>query len=195
MAQPTMAAVPGLKETYVQLKTRMDKAVEDFRKALVGTRTGRASVHMLDSVVVEAYGAQMPLNQVATVHAPEPQLITVQPYDPSQLGAIEKAIRSGELGLNPMNDGKMIRVPIPALTEERRKEMVKHLHKVLEDHRTAVRNIRRDGNDAIKKALKDKKISEDEEKRAMDEIQKLTDGEIKKMEEMGKAKEKEVMEI
>ena len=195
MAQPTMAAVPGLKETYVQLKTRMDKAVEDFRKALVGTRTGRASVHMLDSVVVEAYGAQMPLNQVATVHAPEAQLITVQPYDPSQLGAIEKAIRSGELGLNPMNDGKMIRVPIPALTEERRKDMVKHLHKVLEDHRTAVRNVRRDGNDAIKKAMKDKKISEDEEKRAMDEIQKLTDGEIKKMEEMCKAKEKEVMEI
>ncbi len=195
MAQPTMAAVPGLKETYIQLKTRMDKAVEDFRKALVGTRTGRASVHMLDSVIVEAYGSQMPLNQVATVHAPEAQLITVQPFDPSQLGAIEKAIRSGELGLNPMNDGKMIRVPIPALTEERRKEMVKHLHKVLEDHRTAVRNVRRDGNDAIKKAMKDKKISEDEEKRAMDEIQKLTDGEIKKMEEMCKAKEKEVMEI
>ena len=195
MAQPTMAAVPGLKETYIQLKTRMDKAVEDFRKALVGTRTGRASVHMLDSVIVEAYGAQMPLNQVATVHAPEPQLITVQPYDPSQLGAIEKAIRSGDLGLNPMNDGKIIRVPIPALTEERRKEMVKHLHKVLEDHRTAVRNIRRDGNDAIKKALKDKKITEDEEKRSMDEIQKLTDDEIKKMEEMCKAKEKEVMEI
>jgi ribosome recycling factor len=195
MAQPTMAAVPGLKETYIQLKTRMDKAVEDFRKALVGTRTGRASVHMLDSVIVEAYGAQMPLNQVATVHAPEPQLITVQPYDPSQLGAIEKAIRSGELGLNPMNDGKIIRVPIPALTEERRKEMVKHLHKVLEDHRTAVRNIRRDGNDAIKKALKDKKITEDEEKRSMDEIQKLTDDEIKKMEEMCRAKEKEVMEI
>jgi ribosome recycling factor len=195
MAQPTMAAVPGLKETYIQLKTRMDKAVEDFRKALVGTRTGRASVHMLDSVIVEAYGAQMPLNQVSTVHAPEPQLITVQPYDPSQLAAIEKAIRSGELGLNPMNDGKIIRVPIPALTEERRKEMVKHLHKVLEDHRTAVRNIRRDGNDAIKKAMKDKKISEDEEKRSMDEIQKLTDDEIKKMEEMCKAKEKEVMEI
>src|ERR1700690_494387 len=195
MAQPTMAAVPGLKETYVQLKTRMDKAVDDFRKALVGTRTGRASVHMLDGVLVEAYGSQMPLNQVATVHAPEPQLITVQPYDPSQLAAIEKAIRGGELGLNPMNDGKMIRVPIPALTEERRKEMVKHLNKVLEDHRTAVRNIRRDGNDAIKKAMKDKKISEDEENRSMNEIKKLTDGEIKKMEEMCKAKEKEEMEI
>ena len=195
MAQPTMAAVAGLKETYVQLKTRMDKAVDDFRKALIGTRTGRASVHMLDSVSVDAYGAQMPLNQVATVHTPEPQLITVQPFDPSQLGAIEKSIRQAELGLNPMNDGKIIRVPIPPLTEERRKEMVKHLHKVLEDHRTAVRNIRRDGNDAIKKALKDKKITEDEEKRSMDEIQKLTDGEIKKIEDMCKAKEKEVMEI
>jgi ribosome recycling factor len=195
MAQPTMAAVPGLKETYTQLKSRMDKAVDDFRKALVATRTGRASVHMLDSVTVEAYGAQMPLNQVATVHTPEPQLITVQPFDPSQLGAIEKSIRGAELGLNPMNDGKIIRVPIPPLTEERRREMVKHLHKVLEDHRTAVRNIRRDGNDAIKKALRDKKITEDEEKRSMDEIQKLTDGEIKKMEDMCKAKEKEVMEI
>jgi ribosome recycling factor len=195
MAQPTMAAVPGLKDTYTQLKSRMDKAVDDFRKALVGTRTGRASVHMLDSVTVEAYGAQMPLNQVATVHTPEPQLITVQPFDPSQLGAIEKSIRGAELGLNPMNDGKIIRVPIPPLTEERRREMVKHLHKVLEDHRTAVRNIRRDGNDAIKKALRDKKITEDEEKRSMDEIQKLTDGEIKKMEDMCKAKEKEVMEI
>jgi ribosome recycling factor len=195
MAQPTMAAVPGLKDTYVQLKTRMDKAVDDFRKALVATRTGRASIHMLDGVTAEAYGSQMPLNQVATVHAPEPQLITVQPFDPTQLSAIEKAIRAAELGLNPMNDGKIIRVPVPPLTEERRKEMVKHLHKVLEDHRTAVRNIRRDGNDATKKALKDKKITEDEEKRATSEIQKLTDDEIKKMEGMCKAKEKEVMEI
>ncbi len=195
MAQPTMAAVPGLKDTYVQLKIRMDKAVEDFRKALVGTRTGRASVHMLDGVMVEAYGSQMALNQVATVHSPEPQLITVQPYDPSQLGAIEKAIRTAELGFNPMNDGKIIRVPIPPLTEERRREMVKHLHKVLEEHRTAIRNIRRDGNEAIKKALKDKKITEDEAKRSTDEIQKLTDAEIKKMEEMCTAKEKEVLEI
>ena len=195
MAQPTMASLPGLRETYGQLKSRMDKAIDDFRKALVGTRTGRASVHMLDSVLVEAYGSQMPLNQVATVHTPEPQLITVQPYDPSQLSAIEKSIRAAELGLNPMNDGKIIRVPIPPLTEERRKDMVKHLHKVLEDHRTAVRNIRRDGNDAIKKALKDKKITEDEEKRATQEIQKLTDDEIKKMEEMSKTKEKEVLEI
>jgi ribosome recycling factor len=195
MAQPTMAAVPALKDTYTQLKARMDKAVDDFRKALVGTRTGRASVHMLDGVTVEAYGSQMALNQVATVHSPEPQLITVQPYDPSQLTAIEKAIRTAELGFNPMNDGKIIRVPIPPLTEERRKDMVKHLHKVLEDHRTAVRNIRRDGNEAIKKALKDKNITEDESKRSTDEIQKLTDTEIKKMEEMCAAKEKEVMEI
>jgi len=195
MAQPTMAAVAGLKETYIQLKTRMDKAVDDFRKALIGTRTGRASVHMLDSVSVDAYGAQMPLNQVATVHTPEPQLITVQPFDASQLGVIEKAIRGADLGLNPMNDGKLVRVPVPALTEERRKEMVKHLHRILEEHRTAVRNIRRDGNDAIKKTLKDKKIAEDDEKRALDEIQKLTDDEIKKMEEMSKAKEKEVLEF
>ncbi len=121
MAQATMAAIPALKDTYVQLKMRMDKAVDDFRKALVATRTGRASVNMLDSVTVEAYGSQMPLNQVATVHAPEAQLITVQPFDPSQLSAIEKSIRAAELGLNPMNDGKIIRVPIPALTEERRK--------------------------------------------------------------------------
>ncbi len=150
---------------------------------------------MLDGVTVDCYGQMMPLNQVATVHAPEPQMITVQPFDPSQVGPIEKAIRSAELGLNPMNDGKLIRVPVPALTQERRQEMVKHLHKMLEEHRTAVRNIRRDGNDAIKKAMKDKKITEDDEKRSLDEIQKLTDDEIKKMEEMSKAKEKEVLEL
>ena len=169
MAQATMAAVPGLKETYVQLKTRMEKAVEDFRKEMAATRTGRASVHMLDSVSVDYYGSQMPLNQIATVHAPEPQMITVQPFDPVVARRIEKAIRTADLGLNPMNDGKLIRVPVPPLTEERRNDMVKHLHKVLEEHRTAMRNIRRDGNDAIKKAMKDKKITEDEEKRALDE--------------------------
>ena len=195
MAQATMAAIPGLKETYLQLKTRMDKAVDDFRKAMAATRTGRASVHMLDSVTVDYYDSQVPINQVAQVHASEAQLITVQPFDPTALPAIEKAIRTAELGLNPMNDGKIIRVPVPPLTEERRKDMVKHLNKVLEEHRTAVRNIRRDGNDAIKKAMKDKKITEDDEKRAMDEIQKLTDEEIRKMEEMNKGKEKEVMEI
>ena len=195
MAQAGMASNPGLKDTYVQLKTRMDKAVEDFRKAMAATRTGRASVHMLDSVSVDYYGSQMPLNQIAQVHAPEPQLITVQPFDPSSLPSIEKSIRTADLGLNPMNDGKIIRVPVPPLTEERRRDMVKHLHKILEDHRTAIRNVRRDGNDAIKKALKDKKVTEDEEKRFLDEIQKLTDDEIKKMEDMSKAKEKEVMEI
>jgi ribosome recycling factor len=190
-----MADSAPLKDIRLQLKMRMDKAVEDFRKAMAGVRTGRANVHMLDNVSVDYYGSQMPLNQVAQVHAPEPQMITVQPFDPSQLGAIEKAIRSGDMGLNPMNDGKLIRVPIPPLTQERRQDMVKHLHRVLEEHRTAVRNIRRDGNDAIKKALKDRKITEDEEKRSLDEIQKLTDGEIKKMEEMSKGKEKEVLEL
>ncbi|MGA9352144.1 MAG: ribosome recycling factor [Terriglobales bacterium] len=195
MALASMAGNPALKETYVQLKTRMDKAVEDFRREMAATRTGRANVHMLDTISVDYYGSQMPLNQIATIHAPEPQMITVQPFDPSVLANIEKAIRGGDLGLNPMNDGKLIRVPIPALTEERRKEMVKHLHKILEEHRTAVRNIRRDGNDAIKKASKDKKINEDDEKRALEEIQKLTDEEIKKMEEMSKTKEKEVLEF
>ena len=195
MAQVSMAAIPALKDSFAQLKTRMDKAVEDFRKEMTATRTGRASVHMLDGVMVDAYGSQMPLNQLANVSAPEPQLITVQPWDVSQIGAIEKAIRGGDLGLNPMNDGKLVRVPVPALTEERRKEMVKHLNKVLEEHRTAVRNIRRDGNDAIKKAMKDKKITEDEERGAMENLQKLTDDEIKKMEEMAKGKEKEVMSL
>jgi ribosome recycling factor len=195
MAQVSMAAIPALKDSFAQLKTRMDKAVEDFRKEMTATRTGRASVHMLDGVMVDAYGSQMPLNQLANVSAPEPQLITVQPWDVSQIGVIEKAIRGGDLGLNPMNDGKLVRVPVPALTEERRKEMVKHLNKVLEEHRTAVRNIRRDGNDAIKKAMKDKKITEDEERGAMENLQKLTDDEIKKMEEMAKGKEKEVMSV
>lgn len=195
MAQPSMATNPALKETFGQLHNRMGKAVEDFRKELAAIRTGRASVHMLDSVHVDYYGTAMPLSQIAQVHAPEAQLITVQPFDPSTLGTIEKAIRSADLGLNPMNDGKLIRVPVPPLTEERRRDLVKHLHKVLEDHRTAVRNIRRDGNDLIKKTLKDKKITEDDERRSYDEIQKLTDGEIKKMEDMSKAKEKEILEI
>ena len=195
MAQVTMAAIPALKDSFVQLKTRMDKAVEDFRKEMAATRTGRASVHMLDGVTVDAYESQMPLNQLANVSAPEPQLITVQSWDVSLIGAIEKAIRSADLGLNPMNDGKLIRVPVPALTEDRRKEMVKHLHKVLEEQRTAVRNIRRDGNDLIKKAMKDKKITEDEERGALEQMQKLTDDEIKKMEELSQGKEKQVMSI
>ena len=195
MAQSVIASIPALRETYQQLKSRMDKAVEDFRANLAAARTGRASVNMVDTIKVPAYGSEMPLNQVSQVHAPEAQLLTVQPYDPSIMADIEKAIRSAGLGLNPQNDGKMIRIPIPPLTEERRKDMVKHLHKILEDHRTAVRNIRRDGNDSIKKAMKDKKISEDEEKKALDEVQKLTDDEIKKMEEMSKSKEKELMTV
>ena len=195
MAQSVMAGLPALKDAYTSLKTRMDKAVADFRSALASTRTGRASVHMLDGVKVNYYGSEMPLNQIAQVHAAEAQLLTVQPFDPSSIAEIEKALRTSELGFNPQNDGKIIRIPIPPLTEERRKEMVKHLHKVLEDHRTAVRNIRRDGNDPIKKATKDKKISEDDEKRSLEEIQKLTDEEIKKMEEMCKNKEKEVLQI
>jgi ribosome recycling factor len=195
MAPSVIATIPALKETYTQLKTRMDKAVEDFRTNLAAARTGRASVHMLDMIKVPYYGSEMPLNQVANVHAPEPQLLTVQPFDPSIMGEIDKAIRSSGQGLNPQNDGKLIRIPVPPLTEERRKDMVKQLHKILEDHRTAVRNIRRDGNDAIKKTMKDKKISEDEERKALDEIQKLTDDEIKKMEEMSKTKEKELMTV
>jgi ribosome recycling factor len=190
-----MAGIPALKDSYGQLKSRMEKAVEDFRKEMGATRTGRANVHMLDTVKVEYYGSPMPLNQIATVHAADAQLITIQPFDPTIMHEIEKAIQTADLGMNPQNDGKMIRIPIPPLTEERRKEMVKHLHKVLEEHHTAVRNIRRDGNDAIKKAMKDKKISEDDERRALEEIQKLTDDEIKKMEEMSKGKEKEVMQI
>src|ERR1700740_885733 len=154
MAQATMAAIAGLKETYIQLKTRMDKAVEDFRKAMAGVRTGRANVHMLDNVSVDYYGSQMPQKQVAQVHAPEAQWIPVQPFDPSQLGAIEKAIRAGDMGLNPMNDGKLIRVPVPPLTEERRKELVKKLHHIAEDHRVAMRNIRRDANENVKKLAK-----------------------------------------
>ena len=195
MAPSVMATIPALKETFVQLKTRMEKAVDDFRGSLASTRTGRASVHMLDGVKVEYYGSEMPLNQLAQIHAADAQLITVQPYDTSALAAIEKTLRSPDLGFNPQNDGKIIRIPVPPLTEDRRKEMVKHLHKVLEDHRTAVRNIRRDGNDSIKKAMKDKKISEDDERKSLDEIQKLTDDEINKMEEMCKNKEKEVMSI
>src|SRR5260370_14909526 len=187
--------VPGIREVFEKVKTRMGKAVEDFRTNLAAARTGRASVHMLDTVRVPYYGSEMPLNQLSQVHAADAQLLTVQPFDPGILGEIDKAIRSAGLGLNPQNAAKIIRIPVPPLTEDRRKEMVKHLHKILEDHRTHVRNVRRDGNEAIKKAMKDKKISEDEEKRALDEAQKLTDAEIKKIEEMALAKEKELMTV
>ena len=195
MAVSVMAGIPALKETQQQLKTRMDKAVEDFRATLASTRTGRASVHMLDQVKVPYYGSDMPLNQVAQVTAPEANMILVQPWDPSILADIEKALRTSDQGFNPQNDGKIVRIPIPAMTEERRKEVVKYLNKTLEDHRTAARNIRRDGNELIKKAAKDKKISEDEEKRSLEEIQKLTDEEIRRMEEMCRNKERDVLQI
>jgi ribosome recycling factor len=195
MPPAVMAGIPALKETYQQLKTRMDSAVEAFRTSLAAARTGRASVHMLDTIRVDYYGSPMPLNQVAQVNAPEPHMITVQPFDASIIGDIDKALRTSDQGFNPQNDGKILRIPIPPLTEERRKEMVKHLNKVLEEHRTAIRNVRRDGNELIKKAMKDKKISEDEERRSLEEIQKLTDDEIKKMEDLFKQKEKEVMSV
>lgn len=195
MAVSFMAGHPALKQSYSDMKGRMEKAVEDFRNNLASTRTGRASVHMVDTIKVPYYGSEMPLNQIAQIHAADAQMITVQPFDPSAMADIEKALRSSEQGFNPQNDGKIIRIPVPPLTEERRKEMVKHLHKVLEDHRTAVRNIRRDGNDSVKKAMKDKAISEDDEKKSLEEIQKLTDEEIKKMEEMCKNKEKEVLQV
>ncbi len=189
------ASVPALRELFQNLTSRMEKAVGDFRAALASVRTGRASIHLLDGVRVEYYGTEMPLNQVATVHAPDPQLITIQPYDASTLGAIEKAIRTADLGLNPANDGKLIRLPVPPLNEERRKELVKHLHKILEDHRTAIRNIRRDGNDGVKKLKAEKKISEDEERRAHEDIQKLTDAELEKLDSSSAAKEKEVLTV
>jgi ribosome recycling factor len=195
MAVSVMGTIPALKDIQQQLKSRMEKAVDDFRANLASTRTGRASVHMLDQVKVPYYGSDMPLNQVAQVTAPDANMIVIQPWDASILGDIEKALRASDLGFNPQNDGKIIRIPVPPMTEERRREVVKHLNKTLEDHRTAVRNIRRDGNDMIKKSAKDKKISEDEEKRSLEEIQKLTDDEIKRMEEMCRNKEREVMQV
>jgi ribosome recycling factor len=195
MAGSTMAGIPALKEPYTLLKTRMDKAVEDFRVNLSSIRTGRASVHMLDQVKVSAYGTEMPLNQVGQVSTPEPQMLVVQPYDVTLIAEIEKGLRTSPQAFNPQNDGKVVRIPVPPMTEERRKEVVKHLSKVLEDHRTGIRNIRRDGNELVKKAAKDKKISEDDEKRALEEMQKLTDDEIKRMEELCKSKEKEVMQV
>ncbi len=178
-----------------QTKTRMSKALDDLRLELASVRTGRASTALLEHLKVEYYGTPTPLNQVATLGVPDPAMLTVQPWDPSLLSTIEKVIRSSDLGLNPVNDGRLLKVPIPPLTEERRKELVKHLHKVLENHRTAVRNIRRDANEALKKLLKDKKISEDDERRALDEIQKLTDDFMGKLDALGKSKEQEILEM
>ena len=190
-----MASIVALKDLQQQLKARMEKTIEDFRGNLVSTRTGRASVHMLDQVKVDYYGTDTQISQVAQVTTPEAQLILVQPWEQSLVGAIEKAIRTSGQGFNPMHDGRVIRVPIPPMTEERRKEAVKHLAGVLEGHKTSMRNIRRDGNEAVKKAMKDKLISADDEKRANEEIQQLTDAQIKVLEDMFKTKEKEVLTV
>jgi ribosome recycling factor len=195
MAASVMAGIPALKENFQQLKSRMDKAVHDFQANLASTRTGRASIQMLDQVKVDYYGTPTPLSQVGQLSTPDANMIVIQPWDTSIIGEIEKAIRTSDLGFNPQNDGKVVRVPVPPMTEERRRDVVKHLNRVLEEHRTAIRNIRRDGNEAIKKAAKDKKISGDEEKRALEEMQKLTDDEIRRMEEMSKRKEAEVMHV
>jgi ribosome recycling factor len=195
MAPSNLGSIPALKDLSNDLKRRMDQSVTDFQTTLASTRTGRASAHMLDQIKVDYYGTPTPITQMAQVSTPEAQLILISPWDPTILKEIEKAIQASDLGFNPMSDGKVIRVPVPPMTEERRRDVVKHLNKVLEEHRTAVRNVRRDGNDALKKLAKDKKISEDEEKRALEEIQKMTDEEIRKMEEMSKRKEAEVMQV
>jgi ribosome recycling factor len=190
-----MTTIATSKDALAQAKTRMEKAVEDFRKELSGVRTGRANVSLLDHVRVDYHGTPMPINQLATLNVPDPASIVIAPWDAGALPLIDKAIRTSDLGLNPANDGKVVRVPIPPLTEERRKDLVKHIHKVLENHRTAVRNIRRDVKEAVEKLEKDKKISEDEKKRSLDELEKITHTETKKIEDLSASKEKEVMEI
>jgi len=195
MAVSYMAGIPVLKELHGDLKRRMDKAVTDFQTHLVSLRTGRASVQLLEQVRVDYYGTPTPVTQVAQVTTPEAGLLLVQPWDPSLLKEIEKALRAPEHGFNPQNDGKLIRVPIPPMTEERRRDVVKQLNKELEDHRTALRNVRRDGNDQLKKLAKDKKISEDEEKRAQDEVQAMLNDEIRRMEEAARKKEADIMQI
>lgn len=190
-----MTAITNSKEALAQARARMEKAVEDFRKELGSIRTGRANTALLDQIRVDYHGTPMPVNQLGTVHVPDPMTIVVQPWDPGAVPLIDKAIRTSDLGLNPANDGKVVRIPIPPLTEDRRKDLVKHLHKVLENHRTAARNIRRDQKEAIERLEKEKKISEDDKKRSLDELEKLTHSETKKMEDLSAAKEKEVMEI
>ena len=181
------------KDVIKETKPRMETVIEDFRRKLATVRTGRAAVSLLDTVIVDYYGTPTPLSQMASVHAPEPQMLTVQPWDQTQIGAVEKAIRSADLGLNPSNDGKLVRIPIPPLTEERRRQLAKQVHDIAEDHRTAIRNVRRDGNDRLKKMLKDKLISEDAERDALEEIQKLTNNYIGKIDELSKSKEQEIM--
>jgi len=195
--QPAVAssAFKNVREVEANAKSRMDKVLTDLQQEMGSIRTGRASVSIFDNLKVDYYGTPTPLNQLSNLHVPEPSMITIQPWDVSQIGAIEKAIRTSDLGLNPANDGKIIRVPIPPLTEERRKEIVKRLHGIAEDHRVALRNIRRDANEQLKKLLKDKLISEDEERRALDETQKLTDAHIQKIDQAAKAKEKDILEV
>jgi ribosome recycling factor len=185
----------SVKEALAAARTRMEKAVEDFRKDIGSLRPGRAHASILDAIRVDYHGTPMPVNQLGTVTVPEATLLVISPWDPSVVPLIDKAIRTSDLGLNPTNDGKVVRVPMPAPTEERRKEIVKHLHKVLENHRTAVRNIRRDIKEAIDKLEKDKKISQDEQKRALDELEKVSHAETKKVEDLSAAKEKEIMEL
>src|SRR5580704_9903464 len=175
-----MTTIDTTKDALAQARVRMEKAVEDFRKDLAAIRTGRANVGLLDSIRVDYHGTQMPINQLGTLNVPDPSTIVISPWDPSVVPLIDKAIRTSDLGLNPANDGKVVRVPIPPLTEDRRKDLVKHLHKILENHRTAVRNVRRDVKEAVEKLEKDKKISEDEKKRSLDELEKLTHSETKK---------------
>ena len=184
-----------IKTVKTDAEDRMKGAVEDARRKLGHVRTGRASVNILDQITVEYYGTPTPLTQVAAVSAPEPSMLTVQPWDPSIINAIEKAIRSSDLNLNPSNDGKLVRIPIPPLTEERRKQFVKVVHDIAEEHRTAIRNVRRDANDKLKGMLKDRTISEDEERKALDEVQKLTDSYIDKLNNLAKQRETEIMHV
>jgi ribosome recycling factor len=190
-----MTTIATTKDAAAVAKTRMEKAVDDFRKELATIRTGRANATLLDSIRVDYHGTPMPVNQLGTMTVPDATMIVISPWDPSAVALIDKAIRTSDLGLNPTNDGKVVRVPIPSLTEERRKDLVKQLHRVLENHRTAIRNIRRDLKEAIEKLEKEKKISEDEKKRALDELEKLSHSETKKIEDLSAAKEKEVMQI
>ena len=190
-----MSTIATSKDALVQARSRMEKAVEDFRKELSGVRTGRANVAVLDHVRVDYHGTPMPINQLGTLNVPDPSTIVISPWDPGAVPLIDKAIRTSDLGLNPTNDGKVVRVPIPPLTEDRRKDMVKHIHKVLENHRTAVRNIRRDMKEAVEKLEKEKKISEDDKKRSLDELEKLTHSETRKIEDLSALKEKELLEL
>ena len=190
-----MTTISNSKEAMVQARTRMEKAVEDFRKELSGMRTGRANVTLLDHIRVDYHGTAMPVNQLGSLSVPEPSMIVISPWDPGAVPLIDKAIRTSDLGLNPTNDGKIVRVPIPPLTEDRRKDIVKNMHKVLENHRTAVRNIRRDIKEAVDKLEKEKKISQDEQKRSLEELDKVTHSETKKIEDLAAFKEKELLEV